>query len=289
MSKLSIIIVAYNCKELLKECIGSIRDNNDLGDDLEIIVVDNGSDGTYEQLKCSEYQEIKTVKAENRGFGAGNNAGVEIATGLYYLFLNPDTIMQEPVCSFAVETFKQNSDLGCFGVRMLDEYGNDTSSITLRYYLGFWRHQLNRLITGLGIYLPDKMYTSGAGLFVRAETFKKIGGFDEQFFMYCEEPDICNRVNSAGYRCGYFPEKSIVHLEGKTSDEKLASKYIVQLRAWKHYCEKYGIDFQKAARKEKRYCKFKRNVFCLLKKKEKGTEYSKIVSALECYLNGGEL
>ena len=288
MPTLSIIIVSYNCYKLLTDCLASIRRSNDIGGELEIIVVDNGTDGTYEKLQESSLPDLKCIKVENRGFGAGNNAGVKIASGKYYLFLNPDTIIPEPVFSFAAEKFSQDTKLGCFGVKMLDSNGNNTNSITLRYFLGFWRHQLNRILTGLGIYLPDRMYTSGAGLFVRAETFKLIGGFDEEFFLYCEEPDICNRVNSAGYKCGYFPKKSIFHLEGKTSEAGLAAKYIVQLRAWKHYCEKYGIDFKKTAKEEKLYCRFKSVVFKAINK-EKSAEYVKIVEALDAFLNGGQL
>lgn len=289
MVKLSIITVAYNCLGLLEDCLKSVQNCNDLGEGLEIIVVDNGSDGTYEALKNSNLPGLKVIREENRGFGAGNNAGAEIASGKYLLFLNPDTVITEPVFSFAVDKFNSDSALGCFGIKMLDADGNSSDSTSLRFYLGFWRHQLNRVLTKLGIYLPDRMYTSGAGLYIRADVFRQIGGFDEELFMYCEEPDICNRVNRAGYKCGYFPEKSFVHLEGRTSDEGLASKYFIQLRAWKYYCGKYGINFDEAAIKEKNYCSFKSGIFKIMGRKEKSEEYARIASALENYLNGGEL
>ena len=114
---LSVIIVSYKKIEVLRDCLNSIKQYNDIGEDLEVIVSDNSPDDIlYETIK-KEYDWIKIIKNENKGFGAGNNRGYEIATGKYLLFLNPDTILIEPIFKFTVEQFEQDKDLALFGVQ----------------------------------------------------------------------------------------------------------------------------------------------------------------------------
>ena len=99
--------------------------------------------------------------------------------------------------------------------------------------------------------------------------------------MYCEEADLCNRVNRIGYQNKFFPHKRIVHLEGKTSETNLLTMYKRQMSSRKYYCEKYSIPFEKYRKSEMRYCKLKILVLRLLGRKARASEYEKII----CYLD----
>lgn len=278
--KLSVIIVNYNSLNYLKECVYSINNNNDIGEALEIIVVDNSpNDDALEWLDTQK--NIKAVKNENRGFGQGNNVGSSIASGEYLLFLNPDTIIIEPVFKFAINQFERSAKLGLFGVQLVNRNMIPNSTYGLRMPLGFMRTVLCKLLISLHIFLPSKMYTSGADIFIRKNVFEAAGAFDENIFMYCEEADLCNRVNSIGYQNDFFPQKRIIHLEGKTSETNLFTTYTRQMSSRKYYCEKYNIPFEKYKKSEIRYCKLKIIVLRLLGRKARASEYEKIICHLD--------
>ncbi len=277
---LSVIIVSYHCRALLEDCLKSIDHYNDIGDALEVIVVDNSVDSdTVDWLRAAR-PDVKAVKNENKGFGEANNVGARLASGRYLLFLNPDTLLVEPVFRFALENFERDPKLGCFGVQLLDGEGRRGPSSGFRMPMGFARITLCRMITKAGLFFPSFMYVSGADCFIRAEAFRRCGMFDENIFMYCEEADLANRLNRLGYRLGFFPEKHIVHLEGKTQESRLAEKYIREMRSRKYYCEKYGEAFSRWGRRELRYCRFKR--FLLRSRDpERSREYARIVAFWE--------
>lgn len=278
--KLSIIIVNYNSLTYLQNCISSIEKFNDIGDQLEVIVVDN-STGDESIRWLQGQQNIIAIANENRGFGQGNNVGVKKAHGEYLLFLNPDTVIIEPVFQFAVDQFEKDPKLGLFGVQLVDGNLRPNSTYGLRMPLGFTRSVLTRILISAKVFIPSAMYTSGADLFIRKSVFDEAGAFDENLFMYCEEADLCNRVNRLGYRNAFYSEKKIIHLEGKTQDAKLFTSYRRQMESRKYYCEKYSIDFLRFARKEKRYCALKKTVFSMKGDKARAAEYQKIVQYLD--------
>lgn len=275
--KLSIIIVTYNCYDYLKKAICSIEQYNDLYDEIEVIVVDNGSDGSYKKLKSNLDLKLKTIKNDNKGFGEGNNRGAEIASGNYLLFLNPDTELVEPIFKKIIGIFEKNPDIGTIGVKLINGDGKRGATYNLRFRFGFFRTLLSKIAIKFGIYLQDKMYTSGADLFIRADLFRKIGGFDEKFFLYCEESDISNRVNATGYKTFYYNKLTIIHHEGKTEACNLYKTYLRELNSWKYYCEKYSLNFNDEFKKEIRYCKFKCFLLRCLNKKEASDQYKAII------------
>ena len=282
MKRLSVIIVTYNCFDLLEKCMESVYRYNDIGDSLEIIVVDNGDDGSYERIKTVPgFEGVISFKHENTGYGAGNNAGAKISEGEVLLFLNPDTEFIEPVFDFAIKKFDNDPDLGSFGVHLLDKDLQPAPSGGFRLHMGFWKVQGYRLLDKLGVFLPDRMFTCGADLFVRRDSFFECGAFDENIFMYCEEADICNRLNSIGKHIAYFPEKSIIHSEGSTSADSFPKKYSGVLKARKYYCAKYGIDFKREAKKELSYCRMKADALKLLGKTEASSAYYEVVDILK--------
>lgn len=273
----SVIIVSYHCRECLENCLESIRQYNDIGTGLEIIVVDNSTDDSVYKWLKEQAADVTVIKNENKGFGEANNVGAKAAAGRYLLFLNPDTLLIEPVFLFAINVFKTDKKTGCFGLQLVDEKGRRTNSYGLRMPMGFRRAVFCSILIRAGIFLPDMMYVSGADMFISKEAFTMAGTFDESIFLYCEEADLCNRVNHAGYRISYYPQKKIIHLEGKTQTRRLSEKYQLEMRSREYYCNKYGYNFKRLAKKERQYCMFKSMFFYIGRKKLRAAEYLKII------------
>jgi len=283
--KLSVIIVSYNCLEYLKDCLRSVKEKNDIGEALEIIVVDNSTDDETVKYLRREEKDIVCIPNENRGFGQGNNVGAAVAGGDILLFLNPDTVLTEPVFGWALERFEADPSLGLFGVELVGPDGKRNSSYGLRMPLGLVRTTLCNVLVFFRVFIPRIMYSSGADIFVRKKAFFDAGCFDENFFMYCEEADLLNRVNALGLKNGYYRDKKIIHLEGKTLQSNLYSTYTRQMKSRKYYCEKYGLDFSAFAGKERAYCRLKAAANSLLGKKDRSREYARIVKYWDAVLS----
>lgn len=286
MVRLSVIIVTYNCFDLLKKCLESVFRHNDIGDELEVIVVDNGEDGSCERIRAVPgFERVMALKHENTGYGAGNNAGAALSGGDVLLFLNPDTEIIEPVFRFALDKFDSDPKLGCFGVQLLDKELKRAPSAGFRLHMGFLKVQTFNLLEKIGVFLPESMFTSGADLFVRRSDFYDCGAFDENIFMYCEEADICNRLNGIGKNAAFFPEKHIIHNEGSTSAASFPQKYAVILGSRKYYCSKYGIDFRKEAKKELRYCFMKAFILKILGRVDASEAYREVTEVIKNVLS----
>ena len=252
----SVIIVSYRNLEIFKETLDSLIRYNDLGDALEIILSDNSPEmDLYEEIKRS-YPQVVAIKNENKGFGHGNNEGAKVARGKYLLFLNPDTVLVEPIFKFAQEKFEKDLRLGVFGVKLVDKEMKPNHSYYIMDGDGFWTAQKEKLANTLDFYLDGKMYIAGADLFVRKNAFIDSGCFDENMFMYSEEPDLTRRVRALGYTTAYFKQKSIIHLEGKTTGKSLTSEKM-RLESKEYYCRKHGLDYRKRLIQERNYDYFK--------------------------------
>jgi GT2 family glycosyltransferase len=228
----SIVIVNYYSTELLKNCLDSIY-NFTKGIEFEIIVVDNGSvAGELENL-FKVFPGIKLIKNDsNKGFGTANNQGSKVASGQYLLFLNNDTLLIEnsikKVFQFA-ESFGGNLLVGC---KLLNEDMSVQKSVfdfpTLMnvftsnffLYLLFPKskyfnkyHLMNKGINNI----TEVEVVTGAFLFLSKKTFTRLGGFDEKFFFYMDETDLCYRHKQNNGKVVYFPETSVIHLKGKSA------------------------------------------------------------------------
>jgi GT2 family glycosyltransferase len=258
--QLSIIIVNYNSKLLIEKCIVSV--NKALHDiQGEIIVVDNNStDGSAAFLQ--KLAAIKLVlNTENHGFAKACNQGFKISTGKYVLFLNPDTIVPETALSACIRFFETHPDAGAVGVRMLDGKGKflkeskrsypsppasfyklfgladifPRSKTFAKYYQG---HLQETAISNVEV-------LSGAFMMVSAELFKKINGFDEDFFMYGEDIDLSLRINKAGYKNYYLGNIEVTHLKGGSTTYN--SSYVrdfygaMKLFVKKHYSNRPAL------------------------------------------------
>lgn len=241
--KLSIIIVTYNSEDIIFECLHSIIQNNDIGNELEIIIVDNGSanaDKLFEEIKTTFTFDIILVKnSGNNGFGDGNNLGVHHCNSKYFIVMNPDVRILNPVFSYLLSKFEKNEKIGLLGVTFSDkscpfyfkpEYFNLFHLIFFKVYVSFLQFDM------------QQMFPSGSFLMFDKETFIKAGCFDNKFFLFYEEPDISNRILTVGKMVLLASEVEVLHLtqgRGQEFNEKLAN---IEIDSLLHYLSKYGFD-----------------------------------------------
>ena len=254
--QLSVIIVNYNVRFFLEQCLCSVTKALQ-GIDGEIIVVDNNSfDGSREFFE-GRFPEVKfTWNTGNLGFSRANNQGLEQAKGEYILFLNPDTLVPEDCFSNCIRFFEENPQAGALGLRMVDGSGKFLkeskrafpSPFTSLYKLtGLARLFSRSRVFGryhLGHLKEDETHEvdvlAGAFMMVPGKVLDEVGSFDEQFFMYGEDVDLSYRIQEAGYKNFYFADTSIIHFKGE-STKKGSLNYVrlfykaMSLFVKKHY------------------------------------------------------
>ena len=256
---LSVVIVTYRSSSVIVPCLQSIQKFNDIGDHLQVTVVDNSPTGdlTYE-LVCNGFPWVQAVRnPKNGGYGQGNNVGARLSTGKYLLFLNPDTELIEPLFGFAISAFENDSRLAVFGVQQLTAAHQRSPSFFLRHqYVTRYPHGIPRLISLMGHFNVKTMTCQGAAVFIRREVFQRIGCFDEELFMGYEESDVWNRIDmlSEGWHGHFFRQKRFVHLGGSSQGiqirELLALPRVEHVTVH-HFYEKYGLDFRSFLRYER--------------------------------------
>lgn len=260
--ELSVIIVSYKNLKILKDCLNSIKKYNDIGNKLQVIVSDNSPDMEVFNYIENHYSWVNVIKNENKGFGAGNNRGVEISSGKYLLFLNPDTILIEPIFSFAIEKFENDKNLALFGYQLLSKNGKENPSFYIMDHFGIIATFHEKECRKRHKYNDGEMYIAGADLFVRRASFDEAGQFDENIFMYDEEPDLIKRIKqkAESKETAFFPEKHIIHLEGGTSGRDSEAELRLRKRiteADKYYAEKWNMDIKKILEGKRRYVNLK--------------------------------
>jgi N-acetylglucosaminyl-diphospho-decaprenol L-rhamnosyltransferase len=224
MSDVSAVIVTYNAAPWIERSLDSLR-----GTGAEVIVVDNGStDGTAEVVR-EKFPEARLLEEENRGFGAGNNAGMRVASGRYFLLLNPDAWLTDGALERLVAFAEEHPAAAVVGPRLLNPDGSLQRSV--RGYPTPWRiateyfflrklaprsRALNALF-GAGFdhrSVREVDYLFGACLLVRREAVDAVGGFDEDFFLMSEETDWCYRFRQAGWSVVFYPGAEVYHVIG---------------------------------------------------------------------------
>ncbi|GIV05647.1 MAG: glycosyl transferase [Fimbriimonadales bacterium] len=263
MSKpqLTVQIVNWNAREPLRAALRSILAHPPRCE-YEIIVLDNASsDGSVQMLE-KEFPEVKLLVSEqNLGFSRGHNLAARAAQGEYLFILNPDTEVLPDALDLLVAYAEQHPDVAIIGPKILNPDGS------LQYSCRRFPNPVAALFrnTPLGKLFPNNPYTrdylmtdwdhnsirevdwvSGAALFIRREVFAQLGGFDERFFMYCEDTDLCYRAWQAGYKVIYYPEPKIKHAIGRSTD-LVANKMIITFHKSmylfykKHYADQTSI------------------------------------------------
>jgi len=226
---LSIIIVSFNNKDYLQQAVNSIYENTDLGLSYEIIVVDNNSqDGTLKMLS-EQFPRIKVIDNDkNLGFARANNLGLSIAAGRIILFLNNDTFVYAGVLNKMVSFIESDQNIGAITPKLIEEDG-----VTIQH-----QGRRNKKIWEREHPLKIKS-ASGAALMVKKSVLDKVGGFDENFFFYNEDLDLCKRIINHGFVLYYYPQAAIIHYGGKGS-ELISSKALTEgLRGGLYFAVKH--------------------------------------------------
>ena len=222
----SVVILNYNGQVWMRRCLESMQAQT-LFRQSQIIVADNastdGSDRLAEELLRGWDNGLFIQNGANIGFGAGSNLAVRQATGEYLLFLNPD-VWLEPDCLEQAVRAAQARQSGACGVRVLDYEDNNFQNAG---GLGFD-------VFSLGISVPpnaepEELCIANGFFFIRADLFRRLGGFDEKFFLYCEETDLSWRVWLSGQRISYAA-KAVIHHRGAASANPKGGTKIVELR-----------------------------------------------------------
>ena len=231
--KLTIIIVNYNVKYFLEQCLHTVlRAASKLSS--EIIVVDNDSvDGSCQMVE-EKFPEVKLIgNKKNVGFSKANNQAIRIAKGEYILLLNPDTVVEEDCFLKIIDFMDKTPDAGGLGVKMIDGKGRflpESKRGLPTPEIAFWKMSgLSRLFPHskrfgkyhLG-YLDNNLIhevevLSGAFMLLRRSTLDKVGLLDEDYFMYGEDIDLSYRITKGGYKNYYFPETTIIHYKGEST------------------------------------------------------------------------
>lgn len=253
--KLSVIIVNYNVRFFLQQCLQSVSDAA-IGMDVEVFVVDNAStDGSVEMVK-KLFPDVRLIaNADNKGFSKANNQAIRQSNGQYILLLNPDTVVESDTFRKTCGFMDAHPDAGGLGVYMIDGRGNylpeskrglPTPAVAFykisglsalfpksrtfgRYHLGFLEKEKTNAVEVL----------SGAFMLLRKSALEKTGLLDEDYFMYGEDIDLSYRITRAGYRNYYFPETRIIHYKGESTKKSSVNYVFVFYKAMVIFARKH--------------------------------------------------
>jgi hypothetical protein len=253
VNDLSVVIVSWNVRELLRDCLRSVEQGwGELA--IEVIVVDSASIDGSPAMVTAEFPWVTVLAcAENVGFPRGNNMGIAKAHGRYILLLNPDTVVHGNALAAMTHYLDNHPDAGVVGAQLLNEDGSVQSSrrrfptLTTAFFESTWLQPWapRRLLEHYYVLdVPDNQtadvdWLMGACLMTRREVVEQVGGLDEAYFMYSEELDWCRRIKDAGWRVVYLPEAQVTHYQGKSSEQVVVQRHIYFNQAKLRYFRKY--------------------------------------------------
>ena len=252
--KLTIIILSYNTKEILLNCLKSLEKvKNEVP--CEVIVSDNASNDGSPEMVSKLFPEVKLITGPNISFSNGNNRARDMVNGEYVLFLNSDTLIHKNTLKKTIEYFDSDNDIGALTCKLILANGNLDKDVRRRFptpWISF-----NRLFLKNGkkywyLDVPENQIhevdaIQGAFFLTRKEIIDKIGWFDEKFVFDGEDLDLCFQIKKMGYKIIYYPEVSITHLKkatrNKISDINLKRKmegvnsmeYFYRKNLWNKY------------------------------------------------------
>lgn len=226
MIKVSIIIIAYNSEDFIRQCIASVLENLPVYS--EVMVLDNNSQDKTVDILNEFLPRIQLIKsAENLGFARGNNRAVRKAKGEYLFFLNPDTEINSGVINELVKFYGNTKDAGIVAPKLVMSDGQIQPSVkNLPTVWGALKEFILGIKNAYSEYVPQAEnpisveYVYGAAILIKKELFVKLGGFDEKYFLYYEDADLCKKVLSLGKRVYYYPLVSVKHLVGATKSDE---------------------------------------------------------------------
>jgi N-acetylglucosaminyl-diphospho-decaprenol L-rhamnosyltransferase len=262
---LSVVIVSYNTRELLRGCLDSMLADLDSRVKHEVIVVDNASaDGSAAMIRDSFPQVRLLANSQNRGFAAGNNQAIQQSSGQYVTLLNPDTLVRKGALESLMAVLEERRDAGLVGPKLLFPDGRfQHSAFTFptlaMIFLDFFPLHYRLLDSRINGRYPRSLYERaepfpidhplGAALMIRRAVIEEVGLLDEGFFMYCEEIDWCLRIKEAGWRILCVPRAEIVHHVGQSTRQFRDEMYVELHRSrYRLYQKHYGAGYRRVAR-----------------------------------------
>jgi N-acetylglucosaminyl-diphospho-decaprenol L-rhamnosyltransferase len=243
LSSLAIVIVAYNSGKLLRRCLAALESGPG-----EAVVVDNASQDGQTASVCADFERVTLIeRADNKGFATAANAGIAATDAPWVLLLNPDAWPLGDAVNALLGQGLRNARVGAVGPMLVDERGRPSRS-TIRPPLSpatlalwaalperisrsydLWRRATRRR-TADGVRAGE--FLQGAALLLRREAFDEVGGFDERFFMYGEDADLCARLRAAGWAIELCVDATFVHVGGGSSRNEAGRLRIELLRSW---------------------------------------------------------
>lgn len=250
---ISVIIVSWNVRDLLRQCLRSLAAGRG-GLDVEVIVVDGASADGSAAMVSSDFPWVTLIACdENVGFPRGNNIGMARANGRYLLLLNPDTEVAPNALPALHDFLMAHADVGVVGPQLRYPDGSVQSSrrrfprLVTAFFESTWlepwappgllRHYYAGDLPDDGV--ADVDWVMGAAMMVPREVAERVGGMDEAYFMYSEELDWCRRIKALGWRVVYYPPATVVHHEGKSSEQAVTARHVNFQRAKLRYFRKY--------------------------------------------------
>ncbi len=230
--EISIVIVNYKSKGLALNCIKSIKEATWTGLDYEIIVVDNNSYDHLGDILAWQYPEVKFIQAgANLGMGGGNNLGLARAQGRYVVVMNPDTLAMKDTFKKLYSYMEANPKVGVVGPKQFNpdrtvqnscfRWHGILTPVWRRTFLGvrFGAQDMKRFMMSdfNKQSIREVDWLLGSFLFMRVSALKQIGVFDERFFLYFEDTDLCRRFHRYNWQVVFNPETSIIHNHGRES------------------------------------------------------------------------
>ena len=226
--KVSVIIVHYQVKDLLRNCILSIQKYFQ-GFDYEIIVVDNNSPNPDWKVLIDEFDKVNFIELkENLGFSKANNIGVKSAKSEYVYILNPDTEIEGNYFKEILDFADSQDKFGALGLRMHDANGNflPESKRSVPALVNSFEKLFTKLNNDSKTYyrndiaetdIAEVEVMTGANLLMKKSVYEEVGGFDERYFMYGEDIDLCYTILRKGYKNFYYGKYSILHYKGEST------------------------------------------------------------------------
>ena len=254
--KLSIVILCWNDLKVILNCLQSIYENTH-STSFEVIVSDNGSTDGSPEFIHKNFPQVRVIEnGANLRFAKANNVGIAASSGEYILILNPDTIIHDGTLDKIVSFADQHPEAGAFGCKVLNSDGSyQVSGRPFASVRGEWIAAL--YVRSLGYlsrwFLSDSYngwkgeaqrqvdWLSGCFILARGDLLKRLGGFDEQFFYYYEDMDLCRRIWQAGHPIIYTPEMTITHLGGQSTKHSPTGFALdSQVTRYLYYYKYYG-------------------------------------------------